>query len=228
MKGGIIGLIDGEMGQIDNFRKSRIEGEQTLTSGVDIFRNFELEGGETGYYGCAATEKLQETEDVYISDSRISTGGDVQPVGKYTEFIAVPNHFILIESGKGSFAFGLLGREHDVLIDRAKINLSSFYNNLEADTIDLWKLGFQGHGGQAENGVVYGQNVVDDSDIGGLLQKTDKNQIGLEYSKEGDYVKMTATRSGYVEVYQPSNYEPEDFAQYVLNNVIDHSSRDGD
>jgi len=37
-------------------------------------------------------------------------------------------------------------------------------------------------------------------------------------------MKYNVTESGYVEIYQPSNYEEAEFAEFVVEDVLNHAS----
>lgn len=83
----------------------------------------------------------------------------------------------------------------------------------------LWQAGFYDRLGTAQKGVVYGEDVLDDEDIGDPLRDAQINQLGLEYEYDGDQMKITLTESGYIEVYQPSEFDSGEFATYLQNQI---------
>jgi hypothetical protein len=48
------------------------------------------------------------------------------------------------------------------------------------------------------------------------------NQVGLRYGYGDAEVKMTASRSGYVEVYRPTEFGPEQYLEYLGDEVLPH------
>lgn len=73
--------------------------------------------------------------------------------------------------------------------------------------------------GNAENGVVHGTDLLHDDELSGVLHESNLNQLGLEYPYNGQMLKVNMAESGYFEVYQPSNYESEDYLQFILDEV---------
>jgi len=72
------------------------------------------------------------------------------------------------------------------------------------------------------NGVFHGADLRASHDLDSLLADSRLNQLGLSYGHDGDEVKMTASRSGYVEVYQPSSYDAAAFLTYLREEMLDH------
>jgi len=52
------------------------------------------------------------------------------------------------------------------------------------------------------------------------LDSTKKNQLGLDYEYDGTFIRMLATESGYVEVYQPNKFDTCDFSEYVKKELL--------
>ncbi|MEA5387269.1 hypothetical protein VB779_09525 [Haloarculaceae archaeon H-GB11] len=200
----------------------RHEGDVTLDRGIEVREVFGTSGGIRGYYGRAAKEEVEEVVDYDIGDGSITERTSTETTTHYTEFVFVPGSFAIVDNSSGVFAFDLLGRETDSLIERAEIRLNSFIEDRH-DESDLWQLGFYGTGGNAEKGVVYGSGVLDDAELGSVLGISEKNQVGLDYTYAGDEVKMTVAKSGYVDVYQPSNYDSKEFVDYVADEILPYA-----
>ncbi|AZQ14517.1 hypothetical protein DOS48_06545 [Halorubrum sp. PV6] len=66
---------------------------------------------------------------------------------------------------------------------------------------------------------MYGENVFSDDEIGEVLERSQLNQLGLQFERDGQIIKTTMSESGYVEIYQPSNFESEDYAEFILNDL---------
>jgi len=222
MKAGVIGLPKGDFALIESFEQ-QISEDPELFQCVEVQRTQNTDSGLTVQKGRAATQRLDEKESVEIVNGSIRVQNRSQPVTRYTEFVAVPGHFVAVSNGGGTLAFDLLGDE--VAIERADIDLDRYFET-QQDEHDAtpWKAGFYGHLGNAEKGVVYGEGVLEDSDFGRAVAGSQKNQLGLSYSRGEELMKVNVTESGYVEVYQPSNYEEAEFAEFVVEEVLNHAS----
>jgi hypothetical protein len=83
-----------------------------------------------------------------------------------------------------------------------------------------WKAGFSGTGEHAVTGVFHGENLRESGDIDDRLGSSNLNQVGLSYEYQGTDLKMTAARSGYVEVYQPTTFEEKEYLKYLSDEIL--------
>lgn len=217
MKAGILGVAEDNFEAIDSFEYTTEHGDKELTHCVEIRQSINSDNMEI-QRGRAAVQELSDEETVEIRDGQISVTNRTKPVTRYTEFLLVPGEFMVVENGGGTFAFDLVGSQVGTQISRAEINLQEFWD--ATDGVSPWKAGFYAHQGQAETGVVYGDDVLKDSDFGGGIDDAQLNQLGLDYSPEDDAVKMSVTESGYIEIYQPDNYDEIDFVRYISSQIL--------
>jgi len=231
MKAGVIGLPDYDFGPIESYTSERQVDEETkLTVCLEIRDTNETERGYILQKGRAAIQELGTETRIRIDEKNdsINVVEDTNVVNtKYTEFVLVPGEFVAVESGNGVFAFRTIAAQTDAAkIKRANIDLDSLAASYEIESSESaipWQLGFYGSGGSAEKGVLYGDDVISDAEFGKLVANLPKNQLGLEIDDE-EGIKMTATESGYVQVYQPSNYDSKDFSEFVLDHILPHAS----
>jgi hypothetical protein len=223
MKAGVIGIPDGDFGAVESNQTTVETDEHELEHCIEVQYSQQI-GGITVQKGRAALESLEEQDSIEIVDGAIRVQSRTQPVTKYTEFVHVPGKFVAVSSGGGTFAFDLIGSQVGVGINRAEIDLDSYFN-VQKDKYDAvpWKTGFYGHLGKAENGVVYGESVLEDGDFGNAIADSQMNQIGLSYSRGDEILKVNVTESGYVEIYQPDNYEEGEFAEFIIEEILTHA-----
>lgn len=221
MDSGVIGLVDGHFKEPDSFIKSRQDGRFELKRALDIRKPLRGPNGTTAYQGYAAIQRIEETDSFEFSDGDVISTEERSKKTYYTEFVVVPDTFAIINSGSGEFFFDLLKEETGASTKRANIDLYSFLN--EHPDANQWQTGFYGNDGQAEKGTVFGENILDDGDIGEVLAHSKLNQLGLEYEYDEFSVQMTATESGYLDIYQPSNLETEQFLQYISDEILRHT-----
>jgi len=224
MRAGVIGTIDGKFDEIESFHQTQEQDGRRFTRSLQVNRTSHRDSGYSVYVGEAATQVIEDVESVKIDPETGEIGVGERPTkeSKYTQFVAVPGLFIAVSSGSGTFAFDLLQSQHPgTHIERAELNLNAYADDYyTAEGVDPWQIGFYGNIGQAEKGVVYGENVISDDDIGDVLERSQINQLGLQYEMMDYDMKVTLAESGYVEVYNPSNIETEEFAEYIADEIL--------
>lgn len=224
MRAGVIGTIDGKFDKIEPFHETQEQDGRRFTRSLQVNRTSHRDSGHTVYVGEAAIQVIEEVESVKIDPEtgEIDVGEQPTKESKYTQFVAVPGSFMAVSSGAGIFAFDLLKSQHPgINVQRVELDLNAYADDYyTAEGVDPWQIGFYGNIGQAEKGVVYGENVISDDDIGDVLERSQINQLGLQYEMMDYDMKVTLTESGYVEVYNPGNIESEEFAEYITDEVL--------
>jgi hypothetical protein len=226
MQGGIIGIIDGTFDELESFHRTEESDGTSLAKSLQIDRETTTDRGHTVYIGEAAAEVQSEEETVRIDSDTgsIEVGEYPTTQNQYTHFVCVPGEFVAVESSSGVFAFNLIQSQHPgTHIERAEIDVNAYAEDYyTSEEVDPWQIGFYGNIGQAEKGVVYGQNVISDEEIGGVLERSQLNQLGLRYEVLGYDMQITMTESGYVQVFNPSNLDSEGFAEYIVEEVLEY------
>ncbi|WP_435097240.1 hypothetical protein [Halarchaeum sp. P4] len=228
MQAGILGEVQGDFEDPQSFHQTHHQDGTTFTRSFQIRQNDHLESGIPVYQGEAAIEVVDESQTVQIDEEsgNISVTSAPERRGKYTRFIIIPDNIMVVASSDGDFAFDLLSEAvPSAGVLQSKLDLNSFAEDYySADGVDPWQVGFFGNIGQAEKGIVYGEDVFNDSEMGDLLERSEVNQLGLEYEFRGETVKMTSARSGYVEVYNPSNWDYTEYAQYLSDEISKYTT----
>jgi len=226
MQAGVIATIDGDFDELESSHQSDEKDGSTFNSSLQIRRVASSESGYQVYTGEAATQQMEDRESVKINSDtgEIEVGEYPTKESKYTQFVAVPGVFVAVNSGAGRFAFDLIQSQHPgTHIERTEFDLNAYADDYyTAEGVAPWKVGFYGNIGQAKKGVVYGENVVSDEDIGDVLARSQLNQLGLRYEMFGYDMKVTMTESGYIEIYNPSNLESEEFADYIVDEMLQY------
>lgn len=221
MKSGVIGIIEGEPRQVESYQRTVEQDGTPLTECIEVTQTRDNVGsGYTVQTGRAAVQSIVSEEAVQITDQgEIAVVEEGQRQTRYTEFVMVPGEFIVVDSGSGVFLFDML---RDIVglksVERAELDLTDFLSEHSDST--PWQVGFYGVGSEAEKGVVYGENVLSDSHIGNTLKTSNKNQVGVNHQRGEKKVKVSLTESGYIDIYQPSNYESTDFAEYIVDEIL--------
>jgi hypothetical protein len=220
MKAGVLGVVDGRFTAVDSFTETVTVGDRDLERCLAIDRVFSLPTGDMGFEGRAAAERAVTRETASIEGDDIAVDETTETVTEFVSFCGVPGEFVVVENGGGTFAFDLVGQDTGTDIARATLDLDGFYD--AHDPTAVWKTGFFGGGEAATNGVFHGDDLRETHDLDGLLADARLNQLGLGYRRDGDDVKMWASRSGYVQVYRPSEYDTGDYLAYLASEVVPH------
>lgn len=222
MQAGVIGVVDGSFDVVGSFSDTVTEGDQELRRVLDVERVFSLPSGDTGFAGRAAREYRRERESARISDDGVDVVAEAQTTTRHTDFVGVPGEFVVVGSSKGRFALDLVAQETNTSIERGVLDLDGFFAQHEEGA--PWKAGFFGTGDDGVSGVLHGSDLRETHDLDDLLAGSSLNQLGLEYADDGDEVKMTASRSGYVELYQPRDLSATEFLAYLQREIVPHLS----
>lgn len=220
MKAGVIGKVDGGFSRITEHSETRVEQDVELTNCIELIRTISLPDGMEASWGRAAIQRLDEIKEQGIKDGSIEVYEAQEKITKVTEFLSVPGEFVIVANGGGTFAFDLIGRQTDTLIERSELDLVEF--DEDHSDANIWMRGFYGVSGNANNGIVYGNNLKKDSDFADIFASTNMNQVGLEYIYQDTPLKVRMSESGYVEVYQPSSFEVEEYLQFVLDEILEY------
>ena len=216
MKAGVIGEIEGTIDNFDNYYETRSDRDFDLRKQLEFSSSHTTGSGISFYSGRAAVERLDENDNIDFNENGIIVTQGLEKTQYYTEFLVVPDDFVVITSSSGEFAFNVLETENQVSIKKAEIDMFGLLDSTEEYNPTPWQVGFYDKGGDANKGVIYGADILSDKDIGNVLKNSKMNQLGLELeAKDGISIKFSITESGYVEVYQPSNYESADFIEFI-------------
>lgn len=222
MKSGVIARIEGDLNEVESFHRIRDSEGRELRESIEIRQDYtNISGDLVGQFGRAAVQRAVTSEDVEIDENgSITLTERTDTSTQYTEFLVAPEEFLIVKSRKGSFVFDLVESVAEATVEPAELDLHSFVQS-QPDA-DPWKIGFYGKRGNADNGVIHGTSLLDDSDLREVFNKTATNQIGIEYEKDGQLYKIFATESGYVEVYQPGNFDSVEFIEFIQEELSEH------
>lgn len=224
MKAGVIGKIKSGNNDLEGFTTSiEVQEERfgQLTQSIQVTGDVRLPDGRTAQTARAAIEDLGKEENSEISDDgEIRTYEDTQKIVKTTDLLFVPGSFVAVNSSSGRFAFQLITENTSASVERLEFDIDSYVEkNPEANP---WKVGFHEYVGNANNGVIHGEQLLTDPEISEILTSAPKNQIGFEYEYNGNSVKNFVTESGYAQIYQPTDFNTGSFAKFVEQELMPH------
>jgi hypothetical protein len=220
MKAGVIGQVHGDFDGIDTkpFPMKRNQGGVELQSTIDIEEVQQNKSGDTIITGFAGEQtESKRTVSSISDDGRVQTAENLEVRTDSTEFLCLPGEFVIVENSSKTYAFDLIGRATESAIEQVQLDLTAFAEDHEDEV--FWMSGFYNTGGNADNGVAYGDDVTNDIEIGGVLQDSEKNRLGLIMEYNPEPLKLMLTESGYVEIYQPSEFGTLSFARFVQEEL---------
>lgn len=218
VKRGVIGRIGGRLGRIDSSRRTREADGFEPTEALEVTPVKRTPDGLDVTLGRATTQNVPGR-----SPSRCRTGKSRsrprrRSARSTTEFLAAGEEFAVVDSGDGTFAFGLLGERFDADVSRAAVDLDAV--RLALEDSPPWKVGFYGHDRPVENGAVHGEDVLEDGVFGRTIADLRKNQLGVRVDLDGRAFEFRLTESGYLELYRPRDAEAAGFAASVADNAL--------
>jgi hypothetical protein len=222
MNSGKLALVDSDTNDLTSVYNEVSGGDSpfdTFAETILIDDQINLSHSGTAYKGRAAVESEEKITNKEIEESgEINNNKSIEKIIKITEFVFIPDELLIMNDSSGDFLIPLLNRNTAHSVFAAKINLSECIKRIEEP--EYWKVGFENRADGAENGVLHGENVLRDSDIGGILDQSQKNQIGITHQINEGRAKSFVTKSGYLELYEP-DHELKGYIQYIFDYIKD-------
>lgn len=220
MKAGVLAAVDGSFQAVDSFTETVTEADVELERALTIDRVFSVSAGDMAFAGRAAAERLTTQTSTTIEGGDIHVAEEDRSLTTHTEFVGIAGEFVVVDSRRGAFAWDLIAADTDTEIERVTFDLDAFFERHESAT--PWKAGFDGGGETGVNGVFHGRDLRANHDLRDILEDSTLTQLGLSYEYDGRDVKMTASRSGYVELYRPADFDSADYLEYLCDEVLPH------
>lgn len=211
-------MVEDEFDVVGSFTDTVTEDGHELARCLAIDRVFSLPSGEMAFAGRAAADAVSDTTTATIANGEIDVQRSSQIETQVTEFVGVTGEFVVVESSDGTFAFDLIAHETGTSIDRATLDLDAFFSDHESAT--PWKVGVNGTGKHGMNGIFHGEDLRRNHDLSEIIAGSTLNQVGLSHGYSGSDVKMTASRSGYVEIYRPSDFDSTQYLEYLDDEIL--------
>lgn len=221
MKRGVLGLMRQDLPPLQSHRETRTVDGVELRDQISVAGVQRTANGTDITEGRAATQSLGEQESVQLTADDVVVDGTDDVRTRHTQFASVPGEFVVVENAAGTFLFDLIESQTGGAVERATLDLDAFLDALPDP--QLWKVGFYDRDGGAESGVVHGDDVLDDGAFGAALESLPKNQIGVDTAFDGTEYKLDVARSGYVEVYRPSDVDTAEYVEFLREVVVPHA-----
>ena len=168
--------------------------------------------------GVAATQSIEEQETAELGLDSIRLLTEQEKVTNTADFLAVPGEFIAVDSKRGKFLFELLSQDLGIDISACGVDLEQLISDYSSAS--AWKVGYYDPDNSTRNGVVHGESILETEEYADRLAGTEMNQLGLQLPHDGSQYKFFVIKSGYVDIYQPSELESADFAQFVTDVIL--------
>lgn len=219
MREGIIAVSNTGFSTVSSTtNKKKING-YTLNECVEASVQSQLNSGRI-QTGRAVLQELESVSEIYVQNGKIMQRKTDEKITNFTDFILVPNEFIVVSDTSGKFFYeNSLPSRTGSTFSRPNIDIDSYAKSRQ--NADPWKVGFSNTGSNAQKGTVYGDDVTSDPDMGTVLQNSDKNQLGLEFQYNTKDTKMQISTNGYIQVSQPAINSLE-FVEFIRDEIAPH------
>jgi len=172
MKSGVLFLVETEE-ELDSTQTTvslpHEHKYDSLLEAIDVKQTISLNNSsKDAQKGKIAAERIFESSEARINDNGISESPIEQKEVVSTDFLYYPGEFFVLSSSSGMFAVELVNRMSNTSILRSKIDLNQFIiSKIESDVeLNPWKMGFYNKKGSADNGVIHGDTLLNDNELG--------------------------------------------------------------
>lgn len=225
---GHIARASGEVDNLTNLQGNEYTRDKQgheLKSAI-TFNNqiMDVSGDTIAISGQAARQELNSSQEVCPIDGDIQVTTQKRPEWKHTDFWAVKttdgSDFVVAENSGGVFAFDLLENITGLEFTKVRFQL----DDIRSDFPGQWVGGFEKRSGQVESGLLYGNEIEDDTEMGDPFRQTsNKNVIGPKISYRGNDLKLKIGRDGWVQVVKPGTYQRESYLRFVEDVMMSYS-----
>lgn len=198
---------------------------------LDVRETAEYLDGKSVQQGRAAATIESSQEEIHIIDGDIEVEQVAATERVWTEWVAdvTDAGFVVAERTHGEFPFpfDLIEARTGCGVDPAYIDAGDFISRRQQadDDLDIWFAGTKEETGELEPNnakMAYGEDALThdaiQSDIG----------VGFWTHWNGRGVKGVLYNSGYLAIYQPSGWGPEQFARFVREEILPVATADAE
>jgi hypothetical protein len=235
MKRGVIGVPDssGWIATVEGVETTRQdELGNDRTAALSVTEQRDLMGGTTYYSGEAFRERTVENEGYEYRDGVIKTTRNLQETVDHTRYVLVPRvedahaGYMVVSSSSGVFAFATVSRQNPGRVQAARIRTGDFLRD-RRDEVDVKTAGGTTGSPHAGKVTAWGDDVLADPDMDDLLGRQVHgdllNQVAVRYIWDNIPHYVYLARSGYVEIYKPTDTTTEQFLNYVRREIIPYT-----
>lgn len=225
---GYIGIIEGEIGEVSDYHDSWEESGHELNAHINFSQEMtDLEGDSIARYGRAAEEELKDTDIPDVSSEEgIRVERRKRPEWVITKFWVVEGgeneNFAVVKNAEGRFAFNLLEACSDAEISPVRFDLEEILSDFPGQ----WVGGFKKRDGRVQSGMLYGDEIEDDIEMGDPYRNTtNKSLIGPKIRYRGVELKVKVGWDGLVQIVSPGSYPREAYLQFVRDIMLNYASQ---
>ena len=222
---GVIATIDGELGEPQDFHHTWEKDDYQLSAHINFNRkSMNLKGDVIAHHAKAAEQKLEKEEAADVDeDGVIKVQEKLTPVWKMTEFWIVqkqnPGNFIVARNSEGTFVFDLFSKATGTDIEQVKFDL----DEIVSDFPGQWVGGFEERPGRVQSGLLYGDDIEDDIEMGDPFQRTrNKNVIGPKIDYRGQKLKVKVGADGWVQIVSPGSYPRDAYLDFIKDVMLNY------
>lgn len=211
MLSGHIASIESSNDDISEFQ-SVVPDTAEFEKYVNIENEFTLSTGSEVTQGFAVEEYPQEYEAVDVDgngNGEISVGTKERVEKKWTRYWILEDEYVIVENAKGKFAFKLIEAALDGEVEGLSLNLAQIVR----DHPGQWMGGFEERSDNVRNGILYGDSIEFDGDMGDAFLNSDKKMIGPDIDYGGEALRLRIG-GGWFQILSPGDYTREEYLEF--------------
>jgi len=228
--GGILGQFDSEYGKrwkkLDNFYYTWREDGTNLKSFIKLDPiDLKLDDGTPLIIGTVYYELITETKRI-VSEENLYKVQEKKGVinTHWNRFWLTGNSFIILDKSRGKERiFKIISQAlsgSDEIITPVEFNIKAIFDDYSPN---IWLGAFKDREGNIHSGTFYGENIVDDAEMGEAYESTThKNQVGFITNYFEGVLKVKVTRSGYIAIYANLEETPDQAFQFIRDELTSY------
>lgn len=224
---GHIGSVGGPITGISDYEHTWEQDGYELNAYINLDEKImDLGGNSIARHGRAAEQQLSEKE---VPD--VETGGNIsiqtkqEPEWVWTDFWIVkqdnPGNFVVVKNSDGLFALELLSNSIGTNIEKVRFNLEEILSDFPGQ----WVGGFEERPGRVQSGLLYGDDIEDDIEMGDPFKRTsNKSVIGPKIEYRGQELKVKVGVDGYVQIVSPGTYSRDSYLSFLRDVMLNYTN----
>lgn len=220
---GIIATIEDDVGNLADHYEEWEEHDFELQASIEFDHQIiDLRDNVIAKRATAAEQTLERVSQPSIENNGIDITEERKPVWNWTTLWVVqdaePQDFVVVKNSDGIFAFDRLEDALSTELSQARFDLESIIDDFPGQ----WVGGFEERQARVQSGMLYGDDIERDSDMGRPFMNSPKSMIGPIVDYRGDRLKLKIGQDGFVQVVAPGDYSREAYLNFIEDVMLEY------
>jgi hypothetical protein len=218
---GIVGLVPGDFGKLEDTYLSEEVGDDDLECYIDVKEErTTLDGTVLFQEALVAANRVLTQDEIEIRDGTIDIYEERSKEWDWATVWVVPDEFVAVSRASNTFPFNKVSEALGTDVRRANFSLT----RIVKDHPGHWMGGIQDREERVRAATLWGEEIERDIDMGEAFVSSDKNQIGPIIEYDGQDIKARVTSDGFVQVVSPGRYKREKYLAFIEDILMEYAN----